>query len=366
MRPISRNIFHIFISVFFLTAIYTISHEAYAAAPQKGNATNPTEHEIKQGETLGQIAAMYNISLSDLMALNSLENADKIFFGQKLKIKGDLNTNSKHGTVTKQGVKVTVPKGFTLSRIAAAYGVSTQMIVRANRMKDPNRLREGDILIIPGVKNVIELVPPPPCYKNPVTLYRVRTDETLELPLEFCSGKPNVDGLQQLSDFTRSIARPTDINFHPRIMSLLQKVADHYPGKRIEIISGQRAQKENKNESYHTKGQAVDFRVEGVSNLVLVNYVRTFENVGVGYYPNSVFIHLDTREKSAYWVDYSGPGEKAVYARQGLSKEEVEELKEKRKAKKGKSKTNKLSAENDKETTNELQLPSLSDMDLLL
>jgi hypothetical protein len=31
--------------------------------------------------------------------------------------------------------------------------------------------------------------------------------------------------------------------------------------------------------------------------------------VGVGYYPNSSFVHLDVRETNTYWVDYAGPGE---------------------------------------------------------
>jgi hypothetical protein len=35
----------------------------------------------------------------------------------------------------------------------------------------------------------------------------------------------------------------------------------------------------------------------------------------VGYYPNSSFIHLDVRkDRSAFWIDYSGPGERSMYA----------------------------------------------------
>jgi hypothetical protein len=40
-----------------------------------------------------------------------------------------------------------------------------------------------------------------------------------------------------------------------------------------------------------------------------------FKNVGVGYYPNSSFVHLDVRRgSSAFWIDYSGPGQTALYA----------------------------------------------------
>jgi hypothetical protein len=37
--------------------------------------------------------------------------------------------------------------------------------------------------------------------------------------------------------------------------------------------------------------------------------------VGVGFYPNSFFVHLDVRKgPSAFWIDYSGPGEGAAYS----------------------------------------------------
>jgi len=35
--------------------------------------------------------------------------------------------------------------------------------------------------------------------------------------------------------------------------------------------------------------------------------------VGVGYYPNSTFVHLDVRSLPTYWVDYSKPGEPPRY-----------------------------------------------------
>jgi hypothetical protein len=64
------------------------------------------------------------------------------------------------------------------------------------------------------------------------------------------------------------------------------------------------------------KGLACDFRVAGVSNTELRDYLRrNFDKVGVGYYPNSSFVHLDVRkDHSAFWIDYSGPGERALYS----------------------------------------------------
>jgi hypothetical protein len=64
------------------------------------------------------------------------------------------------------------------------------------------------------------------------------------------------------------------------------------------------------------KGLACDFRVEGIKDTELRDYLRrSFDKVGVGYYPNSSFVHLDVRkDRSAFWIDYSGPGDRAVYS----------------------------------------------------
>jgi uncharacterized protein YcbK (DUF882 family) len=103
---------------------------------------------------------------------------------------------------------------------------------------------------------------------------------------------------------------------HPRLATLFYRVARHYTtqGKRIEVISGYRPAARN-SRSPHKKGLAVDFRVKGVSNAALRDYLRkTYDKVGVGYYPNSVFVHFDVRQRSAFWIDYSGPGDEAEYS----------------------------------------------------
>ena len=47
------------------------------------------------------------------------------------------------------GVEHPVQAGETLSEIAAAYGVKTKAIIKANRMKNPDDLKIGQLLIIP-------------------------------------------------------------------------------------------------------------------------------------------------------------------------------------------------------------------------
>jgi hypothetical protein len=100
---------------------------------------------------------------------------------------------------------------------------------------------------------------------------------------------------------------------HPRMLQLLQRLADQFPGRTIEIVSGYRP---GQSTSRHAHARALDLRVIGVRNEALRDFARTLPNVGVGFYPNSVFIHLDVRdpdEGPAYWTDFSGPGETPRY-----------------------------------------------------
>lgn len=46
--------------------------------------------------------------------------------------------------------------------------------------------------------------------------------------------------------------------------------------------------------SYHIKGQAIDFRIDGVSLAKVRDVAKSLKNGGVGYYPRSNFVHIDT------------------------------------------------------------------------
>lgn len=158
----------------------------------------------------------------------------------------------------------------------------------------------------------------PKVSKNaPVLLYAVNRREAMPLKLRDAHGRP-VKGMQRRFDhFLRCHHTNTQHKMDPRLMRLLFQTGHHWPGKRLEIVSGYRHPSVAKNpHSPHMQGLACDFRVEGVKTQELRDYLRrTFDKVGVGYYPNSSFVHLDVRkDKSAFWIDYSGPGERAIYS----------------------------------------------------
>jgi uncharacterized protein YcbK (DUF882 family) len=105
-----------------------------------------------------------------------------------------------------------------------------------------------------------------------------------------------------------------------RLAALLYDTSRHFSFARVLVVAGYRApriaREKGNPKSPHKKGLACDFRVEGVPNTSLRDYLRAaFHHVGVGFYPNSDFVHLDVeRKKDGFWIDYSGPGERARYS----------------------------------------------------
>jgi uncharacterized protein YcbK (DUF882 family) len=150
-----------------------------------------------------------------------------------------------------------------------------------------------------------------------VVLYHVNRNETMSLRLRDAQGKP-IKGLQRRFDrFLRCHHTNVQHAMNPRLLKLMYQTGRHWPGRRLEVVSGYRHPKVAKNpHSPHMKGLACDFRVAGVKNTELRDYLRrNFPKVGVGYYPNSSFVHLDVRkDRSAFWIDYSGPGDRSMYS----------------------------------------------------
>jgi uncharacterized protein YcbK (DUF882 family) len=129
------------------------------------------------------------------------------------------------------------------------------------------------------------------------TLFNLRTREALPmlpgLPLE-----PRFDVF--LRDHFTNQATKMDLG----LIDVLTRVARRFSPDRIEVVSGYRSPKYNlmlrkkghevARQSQHPEGKAVDFRVRGVPTKALVNFVRSLRRGGVGFYPQSQFVHSDT------------------------------------------------------------------------
>ncbi len=151
-----------------------------------------------------------------------------------------------------------------------------------------------------------------------VELYQINTKETLKLRFQDDRGRPIKGWQKRFDKFMRCHQTGAVHKMDTRLAHLLYKVARDFDGHRMEVVSGYRHPSVARNpKSPHKQGLACDFRLAGIPNPTLRDYLRkTFDHVGVGYYPNSVFVHLDNRKDgpSAFWIDYSGPGQSADYS----------------------------------------------------
>lgn len=121
-----------------------------AAAPGGGLA----RHLIARGETLAAIARKHGVTVAALAAANGITNPNRIIAGNELAIPAGSATPGKApaaapGAPAPVAVVHTVDGGETLSGIAKRYGVTVAAIVAANKIDNPNRVREGTKLTIP-------------------------------------------------------------------------------------------------------------------------------------------------------------------------------------------------------------------------
>ena len=249
-------------------------------------------------------------------------------------------------------VQHVVARGHTVEAIANRYHVSAKAILEANHLKDPRRLRAGDVLTIPkadggkgkpeagkgkvdaakkGDAKLVKVAAKKeqvtyaarPKTPHVVHLKRIATTEEADLRVKDGRGRVPASTLKAFEKMLRSpsgLAHPIE----PRLVALLGVVSNHFGSRKIEVVSGFRPYTPTQftPHSNHNHGKAIDFRVVGVPNEAVRDFCRTLKNVGCGYYPNSTFVHMDVREQSAFWVDYSRPGESPRYNAPGLDADE--------------------------------------------
>ncbi len=117
---------------------YDAPPEGTLLAWQKENGIVPGSYAVKRGDSLSVIAQRFGVSTSDLKTVNQL-NTDTIHIGQVLTIPGgETLAVSEH----------TIRRGETLSEIAQLYRVSVASIREANDLSN-DRILVGQVLKIP-------------------------------------------------------------------------------------------------------------------------------------------------------------------------------------------------------------------------
>lgn len=102
------------------------------------------DYVVQRGDTLTTIARQHKVSVAAIVEANSIANPDMIRVGQRLVIPGHSGGEDRVHVVA---------RGETLAGIAARYGVSLSAVVKTNDITDPNRIRVGQRLVIPGGGN---------------------------------------------------------------------------------------------------------------------------------------------------------------------------------------------------------------------
>lgn len=201
-----------------------------------------------------------------------------------------------------------IERGDSLSGIAWRYGTSVKALAAANGLTEEQKIRTGQRLVIPqhtrlgGGDDWLKYASPA---KQRGRLDLVTYKSRFVGPVVE-NGKVLPSARQRIS--TLLGASGTHPAISERLIRLLVRVSDTFGGRQLRVVSGYRSSSYF-SDSRHKSSEAVDFSMPGVPNAVLRQYLLLLDDVGVGYYPNSSFVHLDVRGCAMQWVDYAGPGE---------------------------------------------------------
>jgi len=93
-------------------------------------------YEVIVGDTLSAIANRFNTTVEYLRDLNNIADVNKIYVGQILKVKNNVQTNETY----------TVQAGDTLNAIANRYGTNAEYLAEINNISDKNLIYVGQVL----------------------------------------------------------------------------------------------------------------------------------------------------------------------------------------------------------------------------
>jgi uncharacterized protein YcbK (DUF882 family) len=143
-----------------------------------------------------------------------------------------------------------------------------------------------------------------------LAFYNTHTDERLRVG--FCrNGQYDTGALTKINyilrDHRSGEIKAIDVTLLELLYDISTKAKPQTP---FHVISGYRSPASNKSlrknnkgvasRSMHMLGKAIDIRIPGFSTRQLRNLARKLKGGGVGYYPKSDFVHVDTG-RVRYW-----------------------------------------------------------------
>ena len=142
-----------------------------------------------------------------------------------------------------------------------------------------------------------------------IVFHAVNTGETVTVRPFRADGSADPEALHTLRQVLRDHRAEEDHPVDLRLVSVLYRLVVELDAPQINVISGFRHQRA-RGHSLHGEGQAIDLIVPGVDSDRVAAVARGFGHMGVGIYPTSGFVHLDVRDRSYFWIDRSGPGQR--------------------------------------------------------
>jgi uncharacterized protein YcbK (DUF882 family) len=138
-----------------------------------------------------------------------------------------------------------------------------------------------------------------------IRLYHTHTGEHLDIVYRR-GDQYSPEAEAQLDHFLRDHRTGEVKHYDPHLFDILTDLAGSvgHPGAEIQIICGYRSSWSNEflrsrssgvaRNSLHLQAHAIDIRIPGVATLTLRNAALALGRGGVGYYPRSGFVHVDT------------------------------------------------------------------------
>ena len=105
-----------------------------------GGAFAAEEYVVQRGDTLSGIAQQFGVSTRAIQQRNDLASPDRLVVGQVLRIPPGPNVP----------LRYVVQRGDTLEAIAREHGFTTRELVDFNELSNPDALRVGQVILVPG------------------------------------------------------------------------------------------------------------------------------------------------------------------------------------------------------------------------
>jgi uncharacterized protein YcbK (DUF882 family) len=184
--------------------------------------------------------------------------------------------------------------------------------VLASVLSAPAFSKAAKAAVMPSSPVVPPAVLPPATAPNEriLRLYNTHTGESVR-SVFWAEGQFIPDALQDINRLLRDHRNNKVAEIDPQLLLLLDKVSAKFGDHpTLHVISGYRSPEsnaklhENTNgvakHSLHMEGKAIDVRIPGQDLAKLHKLIMAEQAGGVGYYPDSQFVHMDVG-RVRYW-----------------------------------------------------------------